>query len=157
MTATQLRHGRLVTKILPDRERVGAAAAAHVAGRLATILATRDEARLIFAAAASQGEFLDALVATRGIDWQRVIAFHLDEYVGLAPRDERSFGKWLERRIWSRVRPGWVEKLDGAAAARDPEAECARYGALLSAGGIDLALIGVGENGHLAFNDPHVA
>ena len=157
MTATQLRHGRLVTEVLPDRARMGAAAAAHVAGRLATILANRDDARVIFAAAASQADFLDALAATPGIDWQRVVAFHLDEYVGLAPGDDRSFGEWLERGIWSRVRPGRVEKLDGAAAASDPEAECARYGALLGAGGIDLALIGVGENGHLAFNDPHVA
>lgn len=157
MTATQLRHGRLVTEILPDRAQVGAAAAAHVAEGLTAILATQDDARLIFAAAASQGEFLDALAATPGIDWGRVAAFHLDEYVGLPLGDERSFGEWLDRRIWSKVRPGRVEKLDGAAAARDPDAECARYGELLTAGGIDLALIGVGENGHLAFNDPHVA
>jgi glucosamine-6-phosphate deaminase len=155
--ATQLRHDRLVTNVLPDRAAMGAAAADHAAARLRTILAAADSARVIFAAAASQSEFLDALVAADGIDWSRVVAFQLDEYVGLPLGDERSFGEWLEQRIWSRVRPGRVEKLDGGAAARDSAAECARYGELLANGGIDLALIGVGENGHLAFNDPHVA
>jgi glucosamine-6-phosphate deaminase len=155
--ATQLRHDRLVTHVLPDRGAMGAAAADHAADRLRTILATNDSARVIFAAAASQGEFLDALAGADGIDWTRVVAFHLDEYVGLPLGDERSFGEWLERRIWSRVRPGRIEKLDGTAASQDSDAECARYGELLSSGGIDLALIGIGENGHLAFNDPHVA
>jgi glucosamine-6-phosphate deaminase len=156
-TATQLRHDRLVTNVLPDRAAMGAAAAGYAAGRLRTILATAERARVIFAAAASQVEFLDALVAADGIDWSRVVAFHLDEYVGLPVGDERSFGEWLERRIWSLVRPGTVEKLDGGAAVDDPDAECARYGRLVADGSIDLALIGVGENGHLAFNDPHVA
>jgi glucosamine-6-phosphate deaminase len=155
--ATQLRHDRLVTNVLPDRTAMGAAAAAHAAGRLRTILSTGDRARVIFAAAASQAEFLDALAKADGIDWSRVVAFHLDEYVGLPLGDARSFGQWLDDRVWSRVRPGRIEKLDGAAAAAGSDAECARYGELLSSGGIDLALIGVGENGHLAFNDPHVA
>jgi glucosamine-6-phosphate deaminase len=155
--ATQLRHDRLATNVLPDRPAVGAAAAEHAADRLRAILSTADSARVIFAAAASQNEFLEALAEADGIDWSRVVAFHLDEYVGLPIGDPRSFGQWLEDRIWSRVRPGRIEKLDGAAAARDGDAECARYGELLSDGGLDLALIGIGENGHLAFNDPHVA
>jgi glucosamine-6-phosphate deaminase len=155
--ATQLRHDRLVTNVLPDRSAMGAAAAEHAAGRLRTILATGDRARVIFAAAASQGEFLDELAEADGIDWSRIVAFHLDEYVGLPLGDAGSFGQWLDDRIWSRVRPGRIEKLDGAAAAQDADAECSRYGELISSGGIDLALIGIGENGHLAFNDPHVA
>jgi glucosamine-6-phosphate deaminase len=155
--ATQLRHDRLVTNVLPDRAAMGAAAAEHAAGRLRTILSTSDRARVIFAAAASQAEFLDALAEADGIDWSRIVAFHLDEYVGLPLGDPRSFGQWLDDRIWSRVRPGRIEKLDGAAAAQDAGAECSRYGELISSGGIDLALIGIGENGHLAFNDPHVA
>jgi glucosamine-6-phosphate deaminase len=155
---TQLRHDRLVTEVLPDRARMGAAAADHAAGRLRTILSSAERARVIFAAAASQTEFLDALAEAGDIDWSRVDAFHLDEYVGLPLGDERSFGAWLQRQIWDRVRPGRVELLDGgAAAAGGPDVECARYGRLLADGGIDLALIGVGENGHLAFNDPHVA
>jgi glucosamine-6-phosphate deaminase len=153
----QLRIDQLVTEVLPDRLAMGSAAAEYAAGRLRTIIETTGEARVIFAAAASQSEFLDGLAEAADIDWSRVVAFHLDEYVGLPLGDERSFGEWLQRRIWSRVRPGRVELLDGGAAAQDPDGECRRYGALLADGGIDLALIGVGENGHLAFNDPHVA
>jgi glucosamine-6-phosphate deaminase len=152
-----LQRDQLRTVIRPDRAALGTTAAAYAADRLRGILATADRARVIFAAAASQAEVLDGLAVAEGIDWSRVEAFHLDEYVGLPLGDERSFGEWLERRIWSRVRPGRVEKLDGGAAERDVDGECARYGALLEDGGIDLALIGIGENGHLAFNDPHVA
>jgi glucosamine-6-phosphate deaminase len=157
--ATVVRHDRLVTEVHPDRAAVGAAAADYAARRLRELLAKQERVRVIFAAAASQGEMLDALAVADGIDWSRVTAFHLDEYVGLPLRDERSFGEWLERRIWKRVRPGRIEKIDGGAAAgpSGPDAEAERYGALLAAGGLDLALIGIGENGHLAFNDPHVA
>ena len=155
---TEVRHDRLTNEVLPDRAAVGAAAAAYAASRLRDILAGSDRARVIFAAAASQAEFLDCLAAEKDIDWSHVVAFQLDEYVGLPLGDERSFGEWLQRRIWSKVRPGRIEKLDGRAAeANGPDDECARYGRLLADGGIDLALIGVGENGHLAFNDPHVA
>ena len=152
---TELQRDLLRTVVLPDRGALGAAAADHAASRLRARLATADRARVVFAAAASQNEFLDALARAEGIDWSRVEAFHLDEYVGLLPGDPRSFGQWLQERIWSRVRPGRIERLDGG--NPDPDAECARYGRLLSDGGIDLALIGIGENGHLAFNDPHVA
>lgn len=133
---------------------MGVAAAAHTAGRLRSVLAARPRARVIFAAAASQLEALDALAAEEGIDWARVDAFHLDEYVGLPQGDPRSFGRWLDDHIWTRVLPGRVEILDGG--NPDPAAECARYGALIANGGLDLAIIGIGENGHLAFNDPHV-
>jgi len=134
---------------------MGVAAGVHAAGRLRSVLAAQPRARVIFAAAASQLEALDALVAEEGIDWARVDAFHLDEYVGLLQGDPRSFGRWLDDHIWTRVHPGRVERLDGG--NPDPVAECARYGALIADGGLDLALIGIGENGHLAFNDPHVA
>jgi glucosamine-6-phosphate deaminase len=157
---SELRTDALVTEVHADRAALGAAAADHAADRLRSLLAGVGRARVIFAAAASQAEFLDALAVSPGIDWSRVSAFHLDEYVGLPLGDERSFGEWLERRIWSRVLPGRVEKLDGGAAARGddgPDMEADRYGRLLADGGIDLALIGIGENGHLAFNDPHVA
>jgi glucosamine-6-phosphate deaminase len=151
----ELQRDLLHAFVLPDRAALGAAAADHAATRLRATLATTDRARVVFAAAASQNEFLDALAGAEGIDWSRVEAFHLDEYVGLPLGDERSFGQWLELHIWSRVHPGRIERLDGG--NPDPMAECARYGRLLADGGIDLALIGIGENGHLAFNDPHVA
>jgi glucosamine-6-phosphate deaminase len=154
---TEVKTDQLVTEVLPDRVEMGAAAADYAARRLRAVLSTAARARVIFAAAASQTEFLDGLADAEGIDWSRVVAFHLDEYVGLPLGDERSFGEWLNRRIWSRVQPGRVELLDGGAATNGPDEECSRYGHLLADGGIDLALIGVGENGHLAFNDPHVA
>ena len=154
---TELIRDRLRTVVLADRAAIGTAAAVHVADRLRALLAGpgSPRARVVFAAAASQLEFLDALAAADGLDWSRVDAFHLDEYVGLPADSEQSFGNWLDRHIFSRVRPGRVEKLDPT--TTDPAAECARYGALLADGGLDLALIGIGENGHLAFNDPHVA
>jgi glucosamine-6-phosphate deaminase len=153
-----LTYGTLRTEVLADRPSIGVAAAAYAADRLRRILETGDRARVIFAAAASQNELLEGLAVADGIDWARVDAFHLDEYVGLEPGHPRSFGTWLDEHIWSKVQPGRVERLDGAAAAADgPDVECERYGALIADGGLDLALIGVGENGHLAFNDPHVA
>jgi glucosamine-6-phosphate deaminase len=151
----ELRRDALRTVVLPDRRAMAAAAAGHAAERLRTVLAEQPRARVIFAAAASQAEMLEVLAAEDGIDWSRVDAFHLDEYVGVPQGDVRSFGRWLQDHLWSQVRPGRVELLDGA--NPDPAAECRRYGALLDAGGIDLGLIGIGENGHLAFNDPHVA
>ena len=152
---SELQRDLLRTVVLPDRAALGAAAADHAAARLRARLASADRARVVFAAAASQNEFLEAFSRADGIDWSRVEAFHLDEYVGLPLGDPRSFGRWLDDHIWSIVHPGRIERLDGG--NPDPDAECARYGRLVAEGGIDLALIGIGENGHLAFNDPHVA
>jgi glucosamine-6-phosphate deaminase len=148
--------GELQVVVLADRPALGAAAGAFAARRLRDLLATQHRVRVIFAAAASQLETLAQLALEPDIDWQRVDAFHLDEYVGLPPGHSQGFGQWLQDRIWDVVRPGRVERMDGNAAA-GPDAEAARYGALLADGGIDLALLGIGENGHIAFNDPHVA
>lgn len=153
---TEIVRDRLRTVVLADRPALGLAAAAYSADRLRSLLAAQPRVRVIFAAAASQAEMLAALATEEGIDWSRVDAFHLDEYVGLPLGHERSFGAWLDAHIWSLVHPGRVERLDGGNPAGG-EAEAARYGALLADGGIDLALVGIGENGHVAFNDPHVA
>jgi glucosamine-6-phosphate deaminase len=152
---SELQRDRLRVVRLADRAAIGAAAADHVVDRMREGLETQGRVRVIFAAAASQLEFLDHLARADGIDWARVEAFHLDEYVGLPLGDPRSFGEWLERQIFSRVQPGRVELMNGA--APDPLAEADRYGGLLADGVLDLALLGIGENGHLAFNDPHVA
>jgi glucosamine-6-phosphate deaminase len=152
---TELSRDRLRTVVLPDRVTTGEAAGAYAADRLRAMLAERPRVRAMFAAAASQAEMLAALSRDEGIDWPRVELFHLDEYVGLPPGDPRGFGEWLDRHLWSRLQPARIERIDGG--NPDPAAECARYAALLADGGIDLALIGIGENGHLAFNDPHVA
>jgi glucosamine-6-phosphate deaminase len=153
---TELVRDRLRTVVLADRPALGAAAADYTADRLRALLAAQPRVRVIFAAAASQDEVLAALATSDGIDWSRVDAFHLDEYVGLPLGHDRAFGTWLDRHIWSLVHPGRIERIDGGNPAGG-QAEATRYGALLADGGIDLALLGVGENGHVAFNDPHVA
>lgn len=153
---TELVRDRLRTVILADRPAVGEASAAYAAERLRGLLASQTRVRVIFAAAASQAEMLAGLATAPGIDWSRVDAFHLDEYVGLPLGDARSFGRWLDDHIWSLVHPGRIEHVRGDNPA-GAAAEAERYGALLADGGIDLALVGIGENGHVAFNDPHVA
>jgi glucosamine-6-phosphate deaminase len=153
---SELVRGDLRAVVLADRQALGAAAGAYAAGRLRELLDAQPRVRVIFAAAASQLETLAQLAVEPDIDWSRVDAFHLDEYVGLPPGHPEGFGQWLQDRLWDKVRPGRIERMDGSAPA-GPEAEAARYGALLADGGIDLALLGIGENGHVAFNDPHVA
>ena len=137
-----------------DRRELGEAAAAAVAGRLRELLGAQRGASAVFASAASQVEFLEALSRAPGIDWSRVTGFHLDEYLGFPVGHPRSFGQFLKERLFDRVKIGRAHLMDGLA---DPAAECARYGALLEQSPLDVACIGIGENGHLAFNDPHVA
>jgi glucosamine-6-phosphate deaminase len=153
---TEIVRDRLRTVVLPHRQAMGAAAAVYASDRLRELLEARPRVRVVFAAAASQVEFLAALAGIGSIDWSRVDAFQLDEYVGLPIGDSRCFGTWLDHHIWSLVHPGRVERIDGANPA-GVEAEAERYGRLLAAAGIDLAFVGVGENGHVAFNDPHIA
>lgn len=153
---TELLRGDLRVVIGPDRAALGVAAGSYAAQRLRELLASQDRVRVIFAAAASQLETLAQLTQEPDIDWSRVEAFHLDEYVGLPAGHPEGFGQWLQDRLWDIVRPGRVERMDAGNPA-GPDAEAARYGALLADGGIDLALLGIGENGHIAFNDPHVA
>lgn len=141
--------------VYKTRAAMGAAAAQDGAELLRTLLATQEEVRVVFAAAPSQNEFLEALCQAPGIDWPRVKAFHMDEYVGLAPTAPQGFGNFLRKRIFGRLPFGQVEYLEGNAA--DPQAECERYGSLLAAAPIDIVFLGIGENGHIAFNDPPVA
>jgi len=152
----EFRRDLLRVVVSPDRVGLGSAAAADVAGCLCDLLAEpASRPRVVFAAAASQVEVLDYLASVGGIDWTRVEAFQLDEYLGLPVGDPRSLSRWLDEHIYQRVPLGRVEKMDGGGA--DPAAECTRFGELLSTGRLDLALLGIGESGHLAYNDPHVA
>jgi glucosamine-6-phosphate deaminase len=138
--------------ILESKSALGAAAAAHAARVLREALAREGRARVIAATGASQFEFLEALTATDGIDWSHVEIFHLDEYVGLSRSHPASFRRYLEERLVKRVAPGAFHSLDGE--AEDPVAECRRVGALIAEAPVDVAFVGIGENGHLAFNDP---
>jgi glucosamine-6-phosphate deaminase len=135
-----------------DRAALGLAAARAIAHALRERIAADGSATVAFAAAPSQNETLAALIAEPGIAWDRVIAYHLDEYAGAAPDSPHSFRRYLREHLFHFVKPNVFRQIRGEAA--DPQAECARYAALLPAGGFDIALLGIGENGHLAFNDP---
>ncbi len=139
-------------EIHADKDSLGAAAAEFVAGRLREAITARGSARLILATGASQYEFLAALREQGAIAWPRVTVFHLDEYLGMDDRHPASFRRYLRERVFDHLPFGQVHLLAGDAA--DPAAECARYAALLDEAPVDVACIGIGENGHLAFNDP---
>jgi glucosamine-6-phosphate deaminase len=146
---------KLNVKICPNRMVMGKAAAQTVSAKMKEMLKKKETLFMVFASAPSQNEFLEELSKMPELDWKRVTAFHLDEYVGLPNTSPQSFGHFLRERLFEKVRPGEVYYLDGMAV--DPEAECERYAALLRNRPLDIACIGIGENGHLAFNDPHVA
>jgi glucosamine-6-phosphate deaminase len=138
--------------VFDTKRELGLAAAERAAAAIGEAIARAGEARVIAATGASQFEFLDALVTTRGIDWGRTEMFHLDEYVGVSDSHPASFRRYLRERIVERVHPRSFHFLAGDAV--DPAAECRRVGALLARAPIDVAFVGIGENGHLAFNDP---
>jgi glucosamine-6-phosphate deaminase len=146
--------GRLRVEVFPSRAMMGFAAARTVAEALRDLLARERRAAVIFASAPSQNEFLAVLRQEPGIDWPKLTAFHLDEYVGIAPDNPASFRRFLVDRLFAHVRVGAFHGLDGQ--APDLAAECARYAALLRQAGPALAILGIGENGHLAFIDPPV-
>jgi glucosamine-6-phosphate deaminase len=135
-----------------DRAEMGGAAASRAAECLRAAVARGGRARAVFASAPSQVEFLHALAAAPGVDWSRITAFHLDEYVGVPSRAPQAFGQFLRAHLFDRVRPSNVWFLDGT--ADDVSAEMARYAQLLREAPLDLACVGIGENGHLAFNEP---
>jgi len=148
------RREKLAVRTFGTVEDVGAAAADLVQGQLRTTIAARGSANLVLATGTSQLSFLDAL-RRREIDWSRVSVFHLDEYIGLTGDHPASFRRYLKERILDAVRPGEVHLIGGD--APDLEAEIARYESLLTGRSLDVACIGIGENGHIAFNDPPVA
>jgi len=146
---------RLRVEIYADREKIGVAAALAVAKRMKDTIADNGEVAMVLAAAPSQNEFLATLGLLNGIAWDKVIAFHMDEYIGLPADAPQGFGNFLRERLFERVRPGTVYYLNGQTS--DPKEECERYAALLEAHPVDIVCAGIGENGHLAFNDPPVA
>jgi glucosamine-6-phosphate deaminase len=139
-------------RVFDTKHELGRAAAERAKAAIGEAIARAGEARVIAATGASQFEFLDSLTAEPGVDWERVEMFHLDEYVGLPDTHPASFRRYLRERIVQRVHPRVFHFLAGD--AEDPAAECRRVGALLTRAPIDVAFVGIGENGHLAFNDP---
>lgn len=145
---------QLVIKSFATRRDLGAVAAAEIAAKLRGCLARQDQVRMVFAAAPSQSDVLAALVAAEGVDWSRVVAFHMDDYIGLPADAPERFGNWLGRYVFDLLPFGEVHRmLPGA----DPHATAREYAALLDAAPIDVIQLGIGVNGHIAFNDPPVA
>lgn len=130
--------------------------AAHLAHEyLTALLGKQRTVACILATGNSQIRFLENLIALGGVDWSRLTLFHMDEYLGLDANHPASFRRYMRERVEARVRPGRFHYLEGDALL--PIEECQRYAQLLAAQPIDLCCLGVGENGHLAFNDPPVA
>jgi glucosamine-6-phosphate deaminase len=142
----------LSAEVHNNKDALGGAAAQFVGNAIREAVALRGAARLVLATGASQYEFLEALRRERDLDWGRVTAFHLDEYLGLTADHPASFRRYLHERVFQHLTFREIHLLQGEAA--DAEAECRRYAALLAQAPIDVACIGIGENGHLAFNDP---
>lgn len=146
---------KLDVKVFEGRLSMGNHAAQMVGKRIRQLLESQDYVNMIFAAAPSQNEFLAALSQEKNISWNRVNAFHMDEYIGLREDAPQSFGIFLKEQFFSKV-PLWsVHYLNGNAA--DIQAECIRYAGLLKKYPTDIVCMGIGENCHIAFNDPHVA
>ncbi len=139
--------------IYDDKKATGAAAAEAGAAVLRKAIAEDGHASIILATGASQFEMLDALVGAEGIDWSKVTAFHLDEYIGLPVGHPASFRRYLKERVQDRL-PGLGALHFVNGDADDPEAETDRLDATIREHDIVAAFIGIGENGHLAFNDP---
>ena len=145
---------KLEVHVATTRAEMGRMAADLVATTINSLLETKEQVNMIFAAAPSQNEFLEALI-TRPVSWERVNAFHMDEYIGLAADAPQGFGNFLRERLFDQLPFRSVAYLNGNAASR--EEECSRYGELLQRYPADICCLGIGENTHLAFNDPHVA
>jgi len=136
-----------------DKQQLGARAADLAASAIAAAIRERGGANIILATGASQFEMLAALVGAPNVDWPRVTMFHLDEYIGLPATHPASFRKYLRERFVENVGPlVAVHFVEGD--RPDPQEECRRLGQLIAAVRIDVAMVGLGENGHLAFNDP---
>ena len=145
---------KLEVKIFSSRGEMGKAAACDIEKKIESLLAEKDEINVVFAAAPSQNEVLSALVESK-TEWNRINAFHMDEYIGLPEGAKQSFGRFLNEHIFGLADFKSVSYINPAAA--DAEKECERYQELLKSNPPDIVIMGIGENGHIAFNDPPVA
>jgi glucosamine-6-phosphate deaminase len=150
---------RLAVEIHRDRRNSSLAAARAAASYLRDVIATHGEARVIFGCAPSQDDFIAALIdpelSGTAVNWSRVVVFHMDDYVGIPATCPQSFRYYLQHHLLAHVQVGQFHPIP--AEQRDSPAVCARYAALLRERPIDLICVGIGENGHIAFNDPPVA
>lgn len=139
-------------RIFETKQEMGKAAAEKAAEILKKTIEEKGKATFVAATGASQFEFLENLTKISSIDWSKTVMFHLDEYIGLPEDHPASFRRYLKERLIDKVHPGIVYLINGD--ARDPEKECERLNKIINEKEIDVAFVGIGENGHLAFNDP---
>ena len=144
----------LQVNVYDSRESMGKAAGEEAVAYLKEVLGQKDQVYIIFAAAPSQNEFLATVAAAEGVDWHRVHALHMDEYVGLPADAPQAFGNFLRRAIFDKVPFASVSYIG---CEKEPEQACADYDRILAQHHVDMVFMGIGENGHIAFNDPHVA
>lgn len=146
----------LTVKACETRAEMGECAALDIRAKIKELLAKKPEINMIFAAAPSQNDVLASLLAFDDIEWGRINAYHMDEYIGLRGEDlAASFGTYLSEHIFGKAPFKSINLIN--ATATDPEAECRRYAEILNANPTDIVVMGIGENGHIAFNDPPVA
>ena len=150
-----LKKDKLTVEIYKNRTLMGEAAARDIKAKIAELLSQKQEINMIFAAAPSQNDVLKSLVEDKSIEWNRVNAYHMDEYIGLDKNAPQGFGNFLKNHIFALVPFKSVNYID--ITATDPEKEAERYGKLLDENPTDIVIMGIGENGHIAFNDPPVA
>lgn len=146
---------KLNVQIFENRTLMGEAAARDIKAKITELLKTKPEINMIFAAAPSQNDVLKSLVEDKSIEWNRVNAYHMDEYIGLDKDAPQGFGNFLKSHIFGLVPFKSVNYID--ITTLDPEKEAQRYGKLLDENPTDIVVMGIGENGHIAFNDPPVA
>lgn len=145
----------LKVKIFENRALMGADAAKDIGNKIKELLKTKEHINMIFAAAPSQNDVLKSLIEDKGIEWERINAYHMDEYVGLSKEAPQGFGNFLREHIFGKVNFRSVNYID--CEATDAQHECERYSKLLNDNPTDIVVLGIGENGHIAFNDPGVA
>ena len=145
----------LTVNAYETRAEMGTSAATDIKAKILALLQTKETINMIFAAAPSQNEVLASLALDREIPWNRVNAFHMDEYIGLSSDAPQGFGNFLKEHIFGLAPFKSVNYID--ISAKDPDKECERYAALLAEYPTDIVVMGIGENGHIAFNDPPVA
>ena len=145
----------LKVNIYDTRDEMGKAAGADIKACILSLLEKKETINMIFAAAPSQNEVLYALATDKEIPWNRVNAFHMDEYIGLSKDAPQGFGNFLKAHIFGLADFKSVNYID--ISAKDADAECERYAKILADNPTDIVVMGIGENGHIAFNDPPVA
>ena len=155
MLIKNFKKDNLEVSVFDTRREMGLKAAQDVRSEILKLFKTKDEINMLFAAAPSQNDFLQTLISYKDIDWTRINAYHMDEYLGIDKDAPQAFGNFLKNALFSKLNFKTVNYIDGT--AEDVTKECMRYEELLNNNTIDIVCMGIGENGHIAFNDPPVA